>query len=290
VLEAAQQQAGFNQVRWDTLIYPPDTAILNDPLYALPLIPRTPSEYPSPLPAVDRSQFLPLEQSGIRVAWAGVGRLWGLIRGEPTLGRVSIGVRTDGQSYVLLVEGPPVTIEFQMRAGAAMAGDDRVREFAVRPVAPGDPVMGDTSRVFPLRRYANAPRSQTLLFADALPLANGLELEPHEIEEIRSVALAEGAVRASVVLFETRLLNPRPSPDAPITVEVPGGWERYLEAQGPHLMFADGSSLDAKRRFLRQLSISRAIEKRLAGRRISVSIVDVDDPLLDADGYAITIA
>ena len=268
----------------DTVEFDVNHAILHDVDYAVPLVPETFAGPRQPLPPVDRTEFVDLAYSGIRNT---AGSLWFALNGDPSLGRLALGVRSDRQTYELLAECSPVSFDLFMRAAAAM-NDPRVHEFAIRPVATGDPALGDTGIVVPIRRDPEAPRSRATILGDAMPLASGFDLAPNEIEAIRGVVEAESPVRASLAFIDSRMIL---GVEDPMIARSPAGVattvRRLFESRSPTLLFADGSKADEMGRFELERRLKDALVARLADRAPDVVITTADDPLLSADGYAI---
>ena len=269
----------------DTVELRSDHPIFHDDQYASPLIPPVIESPRQQIPAANPSQFVPLAASGIRNTAA---HLWFALNGDRDLGRLALGVRLEWAGYVLLAEGPPVTEDVLYRAAGAAMRDHRVAEFAIRPVAVGDPLLGDSRVVAPIRRDADSPRSPAIIMGDALPLSAGFDPRPEEIDELRAFVQAEGASRGSLAYVQTRSV-------LGITVPLPGahpgrvsGYERrVLESSHPVLLFADGTKrYEGGPERERQLDAS--LTARLARRTaIRIAVTDLDDPLLDAEGYSI---
>jgi hypothetical protein len=269
----------------DTVEFGVDHAILHDVDYAIPLIPEAFASPRQPLPPVDRAEFVELAHSGIRNT---PGYLWFALNSDPSLGRLALGVRSDRETYELLAECPPVSIDLLMRAAAAMNDDPRVHEFAIRPVAIGDPALGDTGIVVPIRRDPEAPRSPVTILGDAVPLASGFDLAPSEIEAIRGVVEAEGPVRASLAFVDSRVILGVGDPViAGSPVGVATTVRRRFESRRPTLLFAGKPEADDRSRFELERRLKDALVARLADRAPEVEITTADDPLLCADGYAI---
>jgi hypothetical protein len=269
----------------DTMEFGIDHAIFHDVDYAIPLIPEAFAGPPEPLPPVDRAEFIELAYSGIRNT---AGSLWFALNGDPSLGRLALGVRADRETYELLAECPPISFELFMRAASAVHSDHRVHQFAIRPVVIGDPALGDTEIVVPIRRDPDAPRSPATILGDALPLASGFDLAPSEIEAIRRVVEAESPVRASLAFVDSRVIvGVEDRVIARSQVKVATTVRRLFESRRPTLLFADGSTASDMSRFDLQGRLKDALVARLADRAPEVEITNADDPLLCAEGYAI---
>ena len=262
-----------------------DHPILHDPTYAVPLIPMQLEPPPKPIPRVDTRRFISLARSGMRNT---PGLLWFALNGDPGLGRLALGVLADGVSYELLAECPTVTLDLLGRAAPMVMGDHRAHSFSIRPTTSDDPALGDTRIVIPLRRDATAPRSPATLLGDALPISTGFDLEPREVDVIREVALAEGAVRASLAYIECRSLIGEhrlvgTSPSVNLLER------RLIESRQVTLMFADGTPWHAPGGLEHSHAIDTALRARLGGRAPKVAVIDLDDPLLAAAAYAIVL-
>ena len=248
-------------------------------------IPMQLAHPPKPIPRVNTRRFISLARSGMRNT---PGLLWFALNADPGLGRLALGVLADGVSYQLLAECPTVTLDLLGRAAPMVMGDHRAHSFSIRPTTSDDPALGDTRIVIPIRRDATAPRSPATLLGDALPLSTGFDLEPREVDEIREVALAEGAVRASLAYVESRSLigEHRPIGTSPRVDVVE---RRLIESRQVTLMFADGTPWQAPGGLEHGQAIDAALRARLAGRAPQVAVTDLDDPLLNAAGYSMVL-
>jgi hypothetical protein len=274
--------AGTNM---DTVVLDEDHPILHDPDYAVPLVPAVLGGSREPIQPVKPASFTPLEHSGIRNTG---GALWLALVDDAPLRRLALGVRADGGTYELLVEGPPPTLDLVTRAASAVVSDRRVHAFAVRPVAAGDPALDDTHIVYPLRRYPDAPRSRATLLGEALPIASGLDITDDDLDQIRAVLRAKGVRRASLCFVESRILaGVEGRVIARDPVQVTQMVRRLFETRKPTVLFVDGTDPQRASRFARVDRVTKELERRVPSLGLAVEITDMRDALLEPGEYAI---
>jgi hypothetical protein len=269
----------------DTVVLDGDHPILHEVDLAVALVPAVHDGRREPIRPVEPAAFTPLKHSRMRNTG---GALWLALVDEASVRRASVGVRADGDTYELLVEGQPPTLDLLIRTASAVVSDRSVSAFAVRPVAPGDPALADTEIVFPLRRYPDAPRSRATLLGEALPIASGLDITEDDLERIRAVLRSVGAQRASLCLVESRILmGVEERVIARDPVQMVQMVRRLFESRKPTILLVDGVDPQSGSRSARADRVKEELERQVPGRELAVRITDLADALLEPGEYAI---